>query len=56
MSVPSALQMINRFLAEDEFDADTQFCLRWFEQHHWNQGSLAKQMCWPVPKERASKA
>jgi putative DNA methylase len=38
MSVKTALQLINRFLAEDDFDADTQFCLRWFEQHHWDVG------------------
>lgn len=36
MSVRSALQAINRFLSEDDFDADTQFCLRWFEQARWN--------------------
>ena len=36
MSVRTALQLINRFLAEDDFDADTQFCLHWFEQHGWN--------------------
>lgn len=35
MSVRTALQLINRFLAEDDFDADTQFCLHWFEQHGW---------------------
>jgi putative DNA methylase len=38
MSVRTALQLINRFLAEDDFDADTQFCLHWFEQHNWNEG------------------
>jgi putative DNA methylase len=38
MSVRSALQLINRFLAEDDFDADTQFCLHWFEQHGWTEG------------------
>ncbi|MCL5961062.1 MAG: DUF1156 domain-containing protein [Chloroflexi bacterium] len=38
MSVRTALQMINRFLAEDDFDADTQFCLHWFEQHGWTAG------------------
>jgi len=32
MSVRTALQLINRFLAEDDFDPDTQFCLHWFEQ------------------------
>jgi putative DNA methylase len=38
MSVRTALQLINRFLAEDDFDADTQFCLHWFEQYAWNEG------------------
>ena len=37
MSVRTALQLINRFLAEDDFDADTQFCLHWFEQHSWTE-------------------
>ena len=38
MSVRTALQLINRFLAEDDFDADTQFCLHWFEQNGWREG------------------
>jgi putative DNA methylase len=38
MSVKVALQLINRFLAEDDFDPDTQFCLHWFAQHGWNEG------------------
>jgi putative DNA methylase len=38
MSVHSALLLINRFLAEDDFDPDTQFCLHWFEQYGWGQG------------------
>jgi putative DNA methylase len=38
MSVRSALQLINRFLAEDDFDHDTQWCLLWFEQHGWEAG------------------
>ena len=38
MSVRTALQLINRFLAEDDFDVDTQFCLHWFEQHGWAEG------------------
>jgi putative DNA methylase len=40
MSVRTALQLINRFLAEDDFDADTQFCLHWFEQHGWAEGAF----------------
>lgn len=38
MSVRSALQLINRFVGEDDFDHDTQFCLAWFEQHGWAGG------------------
>ncbi|MGB5234534.1 MAG: hypothetical protein WBN85_05075, partial [Candidatus Macondimonas sp.] len=38
MRVRSALQLINRFLAEDDFDHDTQFCLHWFEQQGWATG------------------
>jgi putative DNA methylase len=40
MSVRTALQLINRFLAEDDFDSDTQFCLRWFEQNGWKPGKF----------------
>ncbi|MHB1561249.1 MAG: DUF1156 domain-containing protein, partial [Isosphaeraceae bacterium] len=42
MSVKTALQLINRFLAEDDFDADTQFCLHWFEQHGWETGKFGE--------------
>ena len=38
MRVRAALQHINRFLAEDDFDLDTQFCLHWFETHGWAIG------------------
>jgi putative DNA methylase len=38
MSVRTALQLINRFIGEDDFDHDTQFCLAWFEQHGWADG------------------
>ncbi|TFZ25346.1 hypothetical protein AK6_01605 [Stutzerimonas stutzeri] len=40
MSVRSALQLINRFIGEDDFDHDTQFCLAWFEQHGWATGKF----------------
>jgi putative DNA methylase len=40
MSVRTALQLINRFLAEDDFDHDTQFCLHWFEQYGWKDGKF----------------
>jgi putative DNA methylase len=40
MSVRTALQLINRFLAEDDFDHDTQFCLHWFENSGWSEGKF----------------
>jgi putative DNA methylase len=42
MTVKTALQLINRFLAEDDFDADTQFCLHWFEQYGWTTGRFGE--------------
>jgi putative DNA methylase len=42
MSVRTALQLINRFLAEDDFDADTQFCLHWFDQYGWKAGPFGE--------------
>ncbi|HUZ97588.1 MAG TPA: DUF1156 domain-containing protein [Edaphobacter sp.] len=38
MGVRNALQLINRFLAEDDFDSDTQFSLHWFQQYGWGEG------------------
>ena len=40
MSVRTALQLINRFLAEDDFDHDTQFCLHWFDGQGWAEGKF----------------
>src|SRR5438046_9228331 len=40
MNVRTALQLINRFLAEDDFDHDTQFCLHWFDQYGWKDGKF----------------
>jgi putative DNA methylase len=40
MSVRTALQLINRFLGEDDFDSDTQFCLHWFQQYGWKEGKF----------------
>ena len=42
MTVRTALQLINRFLAEDDFDPDTQFCLHWFEQHGWETAKFGE--------------
>jgi putative DNA methylase len=40
MHVKTALQLINRFLAEDDFDHDTHFCLHWFEGSGWASGKF----------------
>lgn len=42
MTVQTALRLINRFLAEDDFDHDTQFCLHWFEQYGWKDGRFGE--------------
>ncbi len=45
MKVRTALALINQTLdevlseQEGDFDADTRFCLAWFEQHSFNEGS-----------------
>jgi putative DNA methylase len=38
MRIVTALQLINDFLAEDDFDHDTQFSMHWFEQYGWGEG------------------
>ncbi|SOY78676.1 Adenine-specific DNA methylase [Cupriavidus taiwanensis] len=44
MTVHTALTLINRMLTEgaDEFDADTQFCLGWFDEQGWAAGEFGK--------------
>lgn len=42
MSVRTALQLINRFLAEDDFDHDTQYCLAWFDHQGWATGKYGE--------------
>jgi len=42
MRVKTALQLINRFLAEDDFEHDTQFCLLWFEKQGWATGQYGE--------------
>jgi putative DNA methylase len=42
MTVKNALRLINRFLAEDDFDSETQFCIQWFEQHGWANGGFGE--------------
>lgn len=42
MTVQTALRLINRFLAEDDFDHDSQFCLHWFEQYGWKEGRFGE--------------
>jgi putative DNA methylase len=38
MTVRTAMQLINRFLADDDFDPETQFCVQWFETNYWKPG------------------
>jgi putative DNA methylase len=40
LSVKQALQLINKFLAEDDFDPDSQFCLHWFDHCGWEAGDF----------------
>jgi len=48
MSVRTALSLINQTLfealseQEGDFDADTRFCLKWFEQFEWAEGSYGE--------------
>ena len=42
MTIRTALQLINRVLAEDDVDADTQFCLHWFEQYGWETSKFGE--------------
>lgn len=37
VTVGEALKLINRYLDEDAFDSDTQFCITWFQSHGWNE-------------------
>lgn len=42
MTVHTALTLINKMLTEgaDDFDADTQFCLVWFDEQGWSSGDF----------------
>lgn len=42
MSVRTALQLINRYFAANDFDHDTQWCLKWFEQYGWKDGAFGQ--------------
>lgn len=44
MTVHTALQLINRMLVEgeDDFDADTRFCLGWFDECGWGSSDFGK--------------
>lgn len=44
MSVHTALTLINKMLTEgaDDFDADTQFCLAWFDEQGWVEGDFGQ--------------
>lgn len=38
MTVKEALKLINRYMEEDDFDANTLFCKDWYTQYGWNEG------------------
>lgn len=42
MPVRVALQLINRYLTQDDFDSDSQFCLNWFESRGWGVGKYGE--------------
>lgn len=44
MTVHTALTLINKMLTEgaDDFDADTQFCLAWFDEKGWAPGDFGQ--------------
>lgn len=42
MTVRTALQLINRYFAANDYDADTQWCLKWFEQYGWKEGAFGQ--------------
>ena len=44
MTVHAALTLINRMLTEgvEDFDADTQFCLGWFDERGWSAGEFGQ--------------
>lgn len=44
MTVHDALMLINRTITEggDDFDADTQFALSWFDEQGWSEGEFGK--------------
>lgn len=44
MNVHTALTLINKMLIEgdDDFEADTQFCLSWFDEVGWSEGEFGK--------------
>jgi putative DNA methylase len=42
MSVHTALQLIDRFSIEGDFDNETQFCMSWFGQIGWTVGKFGE--------------
>jgi len=38
MSVKEALKLINRYMEEDDYDANTLFCKDWYAQNGWSEG------------------
>ena len=53
MRVRTALQLINRFLAEDDFDADTQSASTGLRPMAGVKASSVRLTCWPAPRAPA---
>jgi len=57
MSVKTALMLINRQVDEvlggETFDADTNFCLGWFDEVGFGTGAFGNAECWPAPRPPA---
>ena len=45
MTVKTALQLINRYVSENDFDSDTQFCITWYESFGWEKRKIWRSGC-----------
>ena len=62
MAVRAALIHINKAIddhfseAEGDMDADTRFCIGWFQQYEFAEGPFGKPTYWLAQRERLSMA
>lgn len=42
MTVKTALQLINRYVSENDFDSSTQFCIGWYESFGWDKSRFGE--------------